>query len=80
MSSQILVSLRVKTSPLRAFELFTRDIALWWTPHGLFQFTPGSPGCQASLSVTSGTRRGSPPVPKNSSFARCRPLCVVFQR
>jgi uncharacterized protein YndB with AHSA1/START domain len=43
-SSQILVSLRVKASPLRAFETFTRDIALWWAPNPLFRFTPGSPG------------------------------------
>jgi hypothetical protein len=46
-TSQILVSLRVKTSPARAFEIFTRDIALWWTPNMLFQFTPRSPGTLA---------------------------------
>jgi hypothetical protein len=46
-TSQILVSLRVKTSPVRAFEIFTRDIALWWTPNMLFQFTPRSPGTLA---------------------------------
>jgi uncharacterized protein YndB with AHSA1/START domain len=44
MSSQVLVSVRVKASPLRAFEIFTRDIALWWAPNPLFQFTPRSPG------------------------------------
>ena len=47
MTSQVLVSLRVKTSPARAFEIFTRDIALWWTPNTLFQFTPRSPGALA---------------------------------
>jgi len=46
-TSQILVSLRVKTSPARAFEIFARDIALWWTPNILFQFTPCSPGTLA---------------------------------
>jgi uncharacterized protein YndB with AHSA1/START domain len=47
MTSQILVSLRVKASPLRAFEIFTCDIALWWTPNTLFRFRPGSPGTLA---------------------------------
>jgi uncharacterized protein YndB with AHSA1/START domain len=42
--SQVLVSVRVKTSPACAFEMFTRDIASWWTPNALFQFTPRSPG------------------------------------
>jgi uncharacterized protein YndB with AHSA1/START domain len=39
--------LRVRTTPLRAFEIFTGDIALWWTPNPLFCFTPGSPGTLA---------------------------------
>jgi uncharacterized protein YndB with AHSA1/START domain len=47
MSSQILVSLRVKATPLRAFEAFTRDIAMWWTPNPLFRFTPGPSGTLA---------------------------------
>jgi len=46
-TSRVLVSLRVKTSPARAFEVFTRDIALWWSPNNLFQFTPRSPGTLA---------------------------------
>lgn len=44
MISQVLVSVRVNASPARAFELFTRDIALWWSPNALFPFTPRSPG------------------------------------
>ncbi|OYX33202.1 MAG: ATPase [Caulobacterales bacterium 32-69-10] len=44
MSSAVVVALRVKASPQRAFEVFTRDIALWWRPNGLFGFTPRSPG------------------------------------
>jgi uncharacterized protein YndB with AHSA1/START domain len=44
LSSKVLVSLRVPASPERAFEAFTRDIALWWRPNGLFRFTPRSPG------------------------------------
>ena len=47
MTSYVLVSVRLKTSPARAFETFTRDIALWWTPNTLFRFTPRSPGALA---------------------------------
>lgn len=44
MASRILVSLRVKATPERAFEVFTREIGAWWKPNMLFQFTPRSPG------------------------------------
>lgn len=44
MSSRVLVALRVSATPERAFEVFTRDIALWWRPNTLFAFTPGDPG------------------------------------
>jgi uncharacterized protein YndB with AHSA1/START domain len=44
MSSRVIVALRVAAAPGRAFEVFTRDIALWWRPNGLFQFTPRGPG------------------------------------
>ena len=44
MSSRVIVALRVAASPHRAFEVFTRDISVWWKPNGLFQFTPKSPG------------------------------------
>ena len=44
MTSKVVVALRVAATPARAFEVFTRDIALWWRPNGLFQFTPKSPG------------------------------------
>lgn len=37
--SRVLVALRVKVSPERAFEAFTREIAEWWRPNALFQFT-----------------------------------------
>lgn len=30
MSSRVIVALRVKANPQRAFEVFTRDIGLWW--------------------------------------------------
>ncbi|NBU26996.1 MAG: ATPase [Caulobacteraceae bacterium] len=47
MGSRVLVSIRVKATPQRAFEAFTRDIGLWWKPNGLFAFTPRSPGRMA---------------------------------
>jgi len=46
-TSRVLVSVRVRTSPGRTFEIFTRDIAQWWSPNTLFQFTSGSSGSLA---------------------------------
>jgi uncharacterized protein YndB with AHSA1/START domain len=43
-SARVLVALRVKASPARAFEAFTAEIAQWWRPHEMFHFTPRSPG------------------------------------
>ena len=42
--SSILVSVRVAATPQEAFDLFTRDIALWWRPSPLFRFTPRDGG------------------------------------
>lgn len=47
MSSRVLVSIRVRTSPPRAFDAFTREIGAWWKPNQLFHFTPRSPGVVA---------------------------------
>lgn len=44
MSSRILVALRVRATPDRAFHVFTGEIGLWWRPNGLFSFTPRGPG------------------------------------
>jgi hypothetical protein len=44
MTSRVIVSLRVAATPERAFEVFTRDVGLWWRPNALFHFTPRSPG------------------------------------
>jgi uncharacterized protein YndB with AHSA1/START domain len=46
-TSRILVSLRVAATPERAFEIFTREIGVWWRPNVLFPFTPCSPGVLA---------------------------------
>jgi uncharacterized protein YndB with AHSA1/START domain len=43
-TSKVMVALRVRATPERAFTVFTRDIGLWWKPNGLFDFTPRSPG------------------------------------
>ena len=42
--SSVLVSVRVAATPAEAFDLFTRDIALWWRPSPLFRFTPRDGG------------------------------------
>lgn len=39
MPSSVLVSLRVRARPDRAFEVFTREIALWWQPNQLIRIT-----------------------------------------
>lgn len=44
MTSKAIVALRVKASADRAFDVFVREIALWWRPNGLFRFTAGPPG------------------------------------
>ncbi len=44
MSSKVLVSLRVKASPARAFDAFVGEIGAWWRPNPLFAFTPREPG------------------------------------
>lgn len=44
MASRVVVSLRVAATPQRAFEAFTAEIGQWWTPNGLFAFTPRAPG------------------------------------
>ena len=44
MSSRVVVALRVKATPERAFAAFVGEIDQWWRPNGLFRFTPRSPG------------------------------------
>ena len=44
MSSRVVVAIRVKASPARAFEVFVSEIGLWWRPNPLFRFTPREPG------------------------------------
>jgi hypothetical protein len=44
MTSRVLVALRVKATPQRAFAAFVEEIGAWWRPNGLFQTTPRAPG------------------------------------
>lgn len=44
MTSRVIVSVRAPTTPERAFDLFTREIGLWWRPNVLFRTTPKPPG------------------------------------
>ncbi len=38
------MAVRVDAGPARAFDVFTKDIGLWWKPNALFEFTPRDPG------------------------------------
>jgi len=42
--SAVIVSLRVAATPDEAFDVFTREIALWWRPNLLFEITPHGDG------------------------------------
>jgi len=44
MTSKVFVALRVPADPMRAFEVFTQEIALWWQPNGLFELTDDGDG------------------------------------
>lgn len=54
MTSKVFLALRVPADPMRAFEVFTQEIGLWWQPSGLFKvsargdgrlaFEPGADG------------------------------------
>ncbi len=37
MTSKVFLSLRVPADPMRAFEVFTQEIASWWQPSALFK-------------------------------------------
>lgn len=45
--SRVLVAVRVAVPVDRAFSAFTEEIADWWQPNGLFQFTDGRIGVLA---------------------------------
>jgi uncharacterized protein YndB with AHSA1/START domain len=43
-SSSVLVAIRVKAAPERAFDAFTAEIGQWWVHNPEFRFTPREPG------------------------------------
>lgn len=45
--SRVLVALRVRATPTRAFDAFVGEIGVWWRPNALFAFTPRDPGVLA---------------------------------
>jgi hypothetical protein len=47
MNSSVLVALRVKATPERAFDVFTREIGEWWRSDPLFAITPRGDGVLA---------------------------------
>lgn len=44
MTSRVHIALRVPATPLRTFQAFTDEIALWWQPSTLFRLTPQGDG------------------------------------
>ena len=47
MTSRVVVALRVRATPERAFAAFTSEIGRWWRPSPMFAFTPRDPGILA---------------------------------
>jgi uncharacterized protein YndB with AHSA1/START domain len=45
MTASVIVSLRIRASPLAVFEAFTNDIGQWWVQNPLFMLTPRGDGC-----------------------------------
>ena len=44
MTSKVFLALRVPADPMRAFEVFTQEIASWWQPSGLFRVSDHGDG------------------------------------
>lgn len=44
MTSKVFLALRVPADPMRTFEVFTQEIALWWQPSELFQVSHAGDG------------------------------------
>jgi len=42
--SKVFIALRVPADPVRTFEVFTQEIALWWQPSGLFRIGASGDG------------------------------------
>jgi hypothetical protein len=46
MTSKVFLALRVPADPMRAFKVFTQEIASWWQPSGLFRVSDTGDGSQ----------------------------------
>jgi uncharacterized protein YndB with AHSA1/START domain len=44
MTSKVFLALRVPADPMRAFKVFTQEIAWWWQPSGLFRVSDTGDG------------------------------------
>lgn len=80
MSSKVVVALRVRASPQRAFDAFVGEIGAWWRPNGFFAFTPREAGVLSFEAGESGTladgrlieTRESPSGPKVFEIGKVR--------
>jgi hypothetical protein len=54
MPASVLVALRVRAGPQRAFDVFTQQIDSWWRRNPLFEFVPGRSGKLAFASGVGG--------------------------
>jgi uncharacterized protein YndB with AHSA1/START domain len=45
--SKVIVAIRVKAAPEKAFQVFVDEIGAWWRPNMLFAFTPRAAGVMA---------------------------------
>jgi uncharacterized protein YndB with AHSA1/START domain len=88
-TSKVLVTLRVKASPERAFDAFVGEIGAWWRPNSFFAFTLRDPGVLSFEPGAGGMADGrlietreSPSGPKVFEIGRIRvwdrPSRLVF--
>ena len=56
MTSKVFLALRVPADPMRSFEVFTQEIALWWQPSGLFRVSATAGDGQLAFEPGAGGR------------------------
>lgn len=57
MTSKVFIAMRMPADPLRTFQAFTEEIALWWQPSGLFRVGAPIGGSLAQAAVVTGDGR-----------------------
>lgn len=85
MTSKVFLALRVPADPMRAFEVFTQQIALWWQPSGLFRVSDSGDGRLAFEPVGAETRisiehRAWHTIPRKHAARHGFPEQVTLQR